>query len=80
MCCVTAGPGATNLVSGIAEAFIGALPIVILAGRVGPKFPAAFVVIEVGRATVEERLMGILLVMLSVQMVLNGLSAYMNAA
>jgi len=33
ICCVTAGPGATNLVSGIAEAFIGALPIVVLAGR-----------------------------------------------
>lgn len=33
VCCATAGPGATNLVSGIAEAFIGALPIVILAGR-----------------------------------------------
>lgn len=35
VCCATAGPGATNLVSGIAEAFVGALPIVILAGR-GP--------------------------------------------
>ena len=33
VCCVTAGPGATNLVSAIAEAFVGALPIVILAGR-----------------------------------------------
>lgn len=33
VCCVTAGPGATNLVSGIAEAFVGALPIVVLAGR-----------------------------------------------
>jgi acetolactate synthase-1/2/3 large subunit len=39
VCCVTAGPGATNLVSGIAEAFIGALPIVILAGR-GPTVAA----------------------------------------
>lgn len=35
VCCATAGPGATNLASGIAEAFVGALPIVILAGR-GP--------------------------------------------
>ena len=33
VCLVTAGPGATNLVSGIAEAFVGSLPIVILAGR-----------------------------------------------
>jgi acetolactate synthase-1/2/3 large subunit len=39
ICCVTAGPGATNLVSGIAEAFIGALPIIILAGR-GPTVAA----------------------------------------
>ncbi|HWK43975.1 MAG TPA: thiamine pyrophosphate-binding protein [Stellaceae bacterium] len=35
ICCVTAGPGATNLVTGIAEAYVGALPIVIIAGR-GP--------------------------------------------
>jgi len=33
VCCATAGPGATNLVSGIAEAYIGALPVIILAGR-----------------------------------------------
>jgi acetolactate synthase-1/2/3 large subunit len=33
VCCVTAGPGATNLVTSIAEAFVGALPIVIIAGR-----------------------------------------------
>ena len=33
VCCTTAGPGATNLVSSIAEAFVGALPIVIIAGR-----------------------------------------------
>ena len=35
VCCVTAGPGATNLVTGITEAFIGSLPVIILAGR-GP--------------------------------------------
>jgi acetolactate synthase-1/2/3 large subunit len=35
VCCATAGPGATNLVTGITEAFIGSLPVIILAGR-GP--------------------------------------------
>ncbi len=33
VCLVTAGPGCTNLLSGIAEAFVGSLPIVVLAGR-----------------------------------------------
>ncbi len=33
ICCATAGPGATNLVTGIAEAFIGALPVIALTGR-----------------------------------------------
>lgn len=33
ICCVTAGPGATNLVTSVAEAFVGALPMVIIAGR-----------------------------------------------
>ncbi len=39
VCCVTAGPGATNLVSGIAEAYVGATPLVVLAGR-GPTHSA----------------------------------------
>jgi acetolactate synthase-1/2/3 large subunit len=33
VCLVTAGPGATNLLTGIAEAYVGCLPIVILSGR-----------------------------------------------
>jgi acetolactate synthase-1/2/3 large subunit len=33
VCCATAGPGATNLVTGIAEAFFGSLPVIVLAGR-----------------------------------------------
>ena len=33
VCLVTAGPGATNLLTGIAEAYVGSLPVVVLAGR-----------------------------------------------
>ncbi len=33
VCLVTAGPGATNLLTAIAEAYVGCLPIVILSGR-----------------------------------------------
>jgi acetolactate synthase-1/2/3 large subunit len=35
VCLVTAGPGVTNLLTGIAEAFVGCLPIVIIGGRGG---------------------------------------------
>jgi acetolactate synthase-1/2/3 large subunit len=33
VCLVTAGPGATNLLTGVAEAYVGCLPMVVLAGR-----------------------------------------------
>ena len=33
ICLVTAGPGATNLLTGITEAFIGSLPIIVIAAR-----------------------------------------------
>ena len=33
ICLVTAGPGCTNLLSGIAEAYVGSLPIVVVSGR-----------------------------------------------
>ena len=33
VCCATAGPGATNMVTGIAEAYFGAVPVIFLAGR-----------------------------------------------
>src|ERR1035437_9934561 len=33
ICTATAGPGATNLVTGIAEAYKGALPVIVLTGR-----------------------------------------------
>ncbi len=33
VCLVTAGPGATNLATGIAEAYVGSLPLIAVAGR-----------------------------------------------
>src|SRR5271156_6792845 len=32
VCLVTAGPGATNLLTGIAEAYIGCWPLIVFAG------------------------------------------------
>ena len=37
VCCATAGPGATNLAPGIAEAFFGAVPVIFLTGRAATK-------------------------------------------
>ena len=37
VCCVTAGPGATNALPGLAEAFVDSSPIVILSGQVDYK-------------------------------------------
>ncbi|MDO6966158.1 thiamine pyrophosphate-binding protein [Rhizobium alvei] len=33
VCLVTAGPGATNLLTSVAEAYVGSIPMIILAGR-----------------------------------------------
>lgn len=38
ICSATAGPGATNIVSGIAEAFVGALPVIAIIGRGSARF------------------------------------------
>jgi acetolactate synthase-1/2/3 large subunit len=35
ICTVTAGPGTTNLVTGIAEAYVGSLPVIVIAARAG---------------------------------------------
>ena len=36
--CVTAGPGATNAIPGLAEAFVDSAPIIVLSGQVEKKF------------------------------------------
>ncbi len=38
--CVTAGPGATNALPGLAEAFVDSSPIIVLSGQVEKKFSA----------------------------------------
>ena len=43
VCLVTSGPGATNTLTGIADAMMDSTPIVVIAGQVG---------IEIGRAHV----------------------------
>jgi acetolactate synthase-1/2/3 large subunit len=35
VCCGTVGPGATNLVSGVAAAYMGSLPVLVLTAQVG---------------------------------------------
>ena len=38
VCIVTSGPGATNTITGIADAMIDSTPIVVIAGQVGTGF------------------------------------------
>lgn len=38
VCLVTSGPGATNTITGIADAMIDSTPIVVIAGQVGTGF------------------------------------------
>jgi len=38
VCLVTSGPGATNTITGIADAMIDSTPIVVIAGQVGASF------------------------------------------
>ena len=39
--CVTAGPGATNALPGLAEAFVESVPLFILSGQVNRKFTSS---------------------------------------
>ena len=38
--CVTAGPGATNALPGLAEAFVDSSPVIVLSGQVEKKYSA----------------------------------------
>ena len=38
VCLVTSGPGATNTITGIADAMIDSTPVVVIAGQVGVNF------------------------------------------
>ena len=46
VCCGTVGPGATNLVSGVAAAYLGSLPMLVLTAQVGTS--------SIGRGALQE--------------------------
>ena len=46
VCCGTVGPGATNLVSGVAAAYMGSLPVLVLTAQVGTS--------SIGRGALQE--------------------------
>jgi acetolactate synthase-1/2/3 large subunit len=46
VCCGTVGPGATNLVSGVAAAYMGSLPMLVLTAQVGTS--------SIGRGALQE--------------------------
>ena len=41
--CVTAGPGATNAIPGLAEAFVDSAPIIVLSGQVEKNSPLVII-------------------------------------
>jgi multiple antibiotic resistance protein len=80
-----AGPGAISIVIVLAEknplpAVVGAVTVAaVTAALILTVSPTLFVVLGRRGALALERLMGILLVMLSVQMVLDGVALYLAA-